>query len=62
MSKQKAARISNSDPKQMANHRKESGPYEDWTKEDLLQKARDVGIKGRSTMNKTELVDALRGS
>jgi len=60
MSKQKAARISNSDPKQMASHRKESGSYEEWKKDDLLEKARDVGIKGRSTMTKPELVQALR--
>lgn len=62
ISKQKAARIANSDPKEMAAHRIESGSYEQWSKEDLLQKARDVGIKGRSTMNKTELVEALRNS
>jgi hypothetical protein len=60
MSKQKAARISNSDPKQMAKHRKDSGSYEEWTKSELMEKARDVDIKGRSSMNKEELVHALR--
>jgi hypothetical protein len=60
MSKQKAARIANSDPKQMANDRKHGGSYEEWNKNELLQKARDVGIKGRSSMNKEELVHALR--
>lgn len=60
MSKQKAARIANSDPKEMAKHRKDGGSYEEWTKEELLEKARDVDIKGRSSMNKEELVDALR--
>lgn len=60
MSKEKAARIANSDPKDMARNRKDSGSYEEWTKDQLLEKARDVGIKGRSSMNKRELVSALR--
>ncbi len=62
MSKQKAARISNSDPKQMAKNRKDSGGYEEWTKDELYDKAKDVGVKGRSSMNKKELVSALRNS
>jgi hypothetical protein len=37
-----------------------SGAYEDWTKEELLDKARDVGIEGRSDMTKEELIEALR--
>ena len=60
MSKQKAARISNSDPKQMAHHRGAGGSYEDWTKDQLYKKAKDVGIEGRSTMTKGELIEALR--
>jgi hypothetical protein len=34
--------------------------YEDQTKEQLQKKAADVGIQGRSSMNKGELIDALR--
>ena len=34
--------------------------YADWSKEDLVQRAREIGIKGRSTMTKAELVKALR--
>ncbi len=61
MSKEKAARIANSDPKEMAAHRRNPGSsYEEWTRVELLDKAREVGIPGRSTMNKAELVDALR--
>jgi hypothetical protein len=30
------------------------------TKDELLEEARDAGIEGRSTMDKGELVDALR--
>lgn len=31
-----------------------------WSKEDLVKKARQLGISGRSTMNKSQLVSALR--
>lgn len=37
-----------------------SGSYDDWTKPDLLRRAREIGIKGRSTMTKVELIKALR--
>lgn len=64
MSKEKAARISNASA---GTSRSETGKkggsspaYEDWTKDDLIQKARDVGIDGRSKMNKSDLIDALR--
>jgi hypothetical protein len=60
VSKQKAARIANSDPKKMARNRKDSGAYNEWTKDQLMDKAREVGIPGRSSMNKGELISALR--
>jgi hypothetical protein len=60
MSKNKAARIANSDPKDMAENRKDTGSYEEWTKEQLLEKAREVDISGRSSMNKRQLISALR--
>lgn len=63
-SKQKAARISNamaSEGKSKVGRRGgKSGSYDDWTKTELAKKAREVGIKGRSSMNKSELVKALR--
>jgi hypothetical protein len=37
-----------------------SGSYDDWTKPDLLRRAREIGITGRSTMTKAELVKVLR--
>jgi hypothetical protein len=60
MSKEKAARIANTPRKQAAKKGGKSPAYEDWTKEDLYNKAKEVGIGGRSAMSKNELIDALR--
>ena len=60
MSKEKAARIANSDRSSTAKKGGQSGAYEDWTKDDLYEKAKEVGIEGRSDMDKGELIDALR--
>lgn len=61
MSKEKAARIANSDPKEMAENRRNPGEsYEEWTKDELYAKAREVDISGRSAMSKGELISALR--
>ncbi|MDC5697017.1 Rho termination factor [Intrasporangium calvum] len=63
-SKEKAARIANAaaNTSRSAVGRKggKSGDYEDWTKDQLLKRAREVGIQGRSTMDKGELIKALR--
>jgi hypothetical protein len=61
-SKQKAARIANSDSSSSGRKGGKSAKYEDWTKNDLQKKAKDVGIEGRSKMNKSELAKALRNS
>jgi hypothetical protein len=37
-----------------------SGSYDDWSKQDLVRRAREIGIKGRSTMSKAQLITALR--
>lgn len=58
VSKTKAARIANTE-----NAGKKGGKaekYEERTKDELLQKAREVGIEGRSKMSKDELIKALR--
>lgn len=64
MSKEKAARISNASANEGRSAVGRRGgaaeDYEDRTKDELLDRARDVGIDGRSTMSKSELIDALR--
>lgn len=59
-SKEKAARIANTPRKQAGKRGGSSPPYEDWTKDDLEQRAKEIGIEGRSKMDKGELIDALR--
>lgn len=64
MSKEKAARISNASDNDgrsdVARRGGEGSDYEDRTKHELYEKAKDVGIEGRSSMSKSELIDALR--
>jgi hypothetical protein len=59
-SKEKAARIANSDRKSTAKKGGKSGSYDDWTKQDLQKRAAEIGIEGRSKMSKGDLVKALR--
>ncbi|HJK93950.1 MAG TPA: Rho termination factor N-terminal domain-containing protein [Polyangiaceae bacterium LLY-WYZ-15_(1-7)] len=58
-SKEKAARIANAG----ASASKKGGeqpPYEEWTREALYDRARELDVEGRSDMTKDELIDALR--
>ena len=59
-SKQKAARIANTSRWGAGKRCGKSGSYEDWSQKDLQERAKQIGIEGRSTMNKGELIDALR--
>jgi hypothetical protein len=63
-SKEKSARIANaaagSSRKKVAAKGGRSPAYQDWTKEDLVKRAREIGIKGRSSMSKSQLIAALR--
>jgi hypothetical protein len=60
MSKEKAARIANTPREDAARKGGNAEPYEDWTKEELMDRAAEIGIDGRSSMDKSELIDALR--
>jgi len=64
MSKEKAARIANASANEgrskVARRGGRGGAYEDRTKDELYDKAKQVGIEGRSSMSKSELIDALR--
>ncbi len=63
-SEEKAARVANaaagSSRRKVGARGGKSPSYADWTKEDLVKRAREIGIKGRSSMTKAQLIDALR--
>lgn len=63
-SKEKSARIANaaagSSRSKVGRKGGQSPSYDDWSKDDLLKRAREIGIKGRSTMTKPQLISALR--
>ena len=59
-SKEKAARIANTGRSTAGKRGGKSSRLEDWSKKDLQERAREIGIEGRSKMDKGELIDALR--
>jgi hypothetical protein len=63
-SKEKSARIANASAASSKNTVGRQGgkspSYDDWSKQDLVERAREIGIKGRSKMSKADLVKALR--
>jgi Rho termination factor, N-terminal domain len=64
MRKEKAARISNesaaSTRSRVGTRGGQAANYEDRTKDELLSRAREIGIEHRSEMTKEELIEALR--
>ena len=63
-SKEKSARIANaaasSSRSAVGKKGGKSPSYDEWSKKDLLDRAREIGIQGRSKMTKPQLVKALR--
>jgi hypothetical protein len=63
-SKEKAARIANaaasSSRSAVGRRGGANEDYDERSKDELLQRAKELGIKGRSRMTKSELIDALR--
>lgn len=59
-SKEKSARIANTPDSGIKGGK--AKPYEEWTKDELYDQAKNVGIDGRSRMNKEELIKALRNN
>ena len=63
-SKEKSARIANaaaaSSRSEVGSRGGSSPSYEEWTVEELHERAAELEVEGRSTMTKDELVEALR--
>jgi hypothetical protein len=60
VNKSKAAAIANSDRSETGRRGGSSPPYEEWSVDELRDRARELDIEGRSSMTKDELIDALR--
>src|SRR3546814_6232833 len=59
-SKEKAARIANTDPSKAGKRGGSAPRYDEWSRDDLYHRAAEIGIENRSKMNKQQLIDALR--
>jgi hypothetical protein len=57
-SKEKAARIANAEAAGTLDH--PGGTLESRSKDELYDEAKEIGIEGRSKMDKDELIDAIR--
>ena len=58
MDKSKAAAIANAEG--ASSRGGSSPPYEEWTRDELYERAKELDIDGRSDMTKDELITALR--
>lgn len=60
MSKEKAARIANEGVEEAGRRGGEAPPYEEWTVDELRDRAAEIGIEGRPDLDKAGLIDVLR--
>lgn len=65
-SKQKSARIANAAARdgreELGERGGKSGAYDDWTVDELKQRAKEIGLSGYSDLKKDELIGKLRDS
>ena len=66
-SAEKAARISNAQakygtkgPKSPSTRGGKSPDYEEWRRDDLYERAKEIGLKGLSSATKPQIIHALR--
>jgi activator of HSP90 ATPase len=63
-SKEKAARIANASSNEgsstVGSRGGKAGSYDDWSVDDLRERAKELDIEGRSSMSKDDLIEALR--
>lgn len=65
VSVKESVRVANSGakaPRKKTSQHGATHSYADWKVPELRRRAKKAGIKGRSTMNKKQLIKALRGS
>jgi len=62
VSAKESARVANASAKTPSQRGGAASSYANWKVPQLRARAKKVGIKGRSTMNKKQLVKALRAS
>jgi len=59
-SKEKAARIANTNREKAGKKGGKHPPYEEWNYDELYDHAKEIGIENYSQMDKEELIKALR--
>ncbi len=59
-SKEKAARIANTNREKAGKRGGKAPSYEEWTVDELRDRASELDIDGRSKMDKDELIEAMR--
>lgn len=60
MSKEKAARIANTPRKEAGERGGHAPQYEEQSKDELLARAKKIGLQVNTKMKKQEIIDALR--